>query len=186
MKKSMLYSAVAAALVITSGVAYAGPVVDEVEPNNLLSTPQALTIGSDGTVTVNGIMGIVSSIPAERFPDLDFYSFQAGENEVITVDVDGGMKTSGVSVDTYVYVFGPDLNIVDWNNQGNPVDEGSLPNGSRTFETRDARIDNLALPRPGMYYIGVTSAPRVLGNGGIPSEGTANMVNSLSMGTYTL
>ena len=184
MKKNVIYQAVIAALLATSSATALA--VDEVEPNNQISTAQPLTIGGDGTVTVNGIMGIVSSNPADRFPDLDFYSFDAGPTEVITVDIDGGMKASGVSVDTYLYVFGPDLNIVDWNNQGNPVDEGSLPNGTRTFETKDARIDNLALPGPGKYYIGVSSAPRVLENGGLPAAGTANMVNSLSMGAYTM
>lgn len=154
-----------------SGAALAA---DEVEPNHPASSAQRLVIGSDGSVQVNGVMGVVSGTP---FRDVDFYAFDGQEGDVVTVDIDGGMQSNGKGVDTIVAIFGPasilPLRQVD--------DAASLDSGS--VSRLDSRIDNVRLPFTGRYVIGVSSFP-----GAFRDINTLSSMSlfSTSNGAYTL
>lgn len=178
-KKLGMHAAVTAAFLasMASGAALA---VDEVEPNNTMATAQRLEVGPGGSVQVDGVLGAVTGAMAN---EVDFYSFQGLEGDVVTIDVDGGMKssTSGQrSVDTLVALFGPcpfptAPKCIE-NDDKSPVDLGSI-------SIRDARIDPFRLPRSGTYFVGVSSFPRSFNNNGTLRS---SALNSLSNGAYSL
>lgn len=157
-KRTRISNAVAAALLAVSAqVAFA---VDEVEPNDSLGSPQQVVVGTDGQVVINGAIGVTDpTLPA--VPDVDFYSFEASETDVITLDIDGGMKGMGATdrqVDTKITLFGPDGQVVLENDDSLTIDEGSASIGGE----RDARIENLSLQASGSgkYVVSVTGVGR--------------------------
>ena len=157
-KRTYISNAVAAALLAVSAqVAFA---VDEVEPNDSLANAQPVTVGTDGQVIIQGVVG--TNDPAQpAVPDVDFYSFQASDTDVITLDIDGGMKGMGATdrqVDTKITLFGPDGQVVLENDDSLTIDEGSASIGGE----RDARIENLALQASGSgkYVVAVTGVGR--------------------------
>jgi hypothetical protein len=162
MKRIFRRNVVAAAVlgaVALSGTALA---VDEVEPNNPIQSAQQLIIPPSGSITVNGVIGRVSTGPLIQ--DADFYSFQGKAGSVISIDIDGGIGGAR-SVDTWVGIFGPgpDYILKAWNNDvpsGQPLDDGST-------SPKDSRIDNFRLDSDGIWTVGVSSFPRALGNQGL-------------------
>jgi hypothetical protein len=159
-KRTHISKAVAAALLAVSAqVAFA---VDELEPNDSLANAQPVTVGTDGQVIIQGVLG--TNDPAQpAIADVDFYSFQASDTDVITLDIDGGMKEMGSTerhVDTKITLFGPDGQVVLENDDNFTIDEGSASIGG----DRDARIENLSLADTGSgkYVVAVTGVGRFL------------------------
>ena len=168
--RSVIFAAVVAAWSV-SGAALA---VDEVEPNNLVGSAQPLAIGSDGTATVNGVMGAVSGTQTR---DIDFYSFEGKAGDVVTVDIDGGMITRSSGLDSILAIFGANGGIpLRQMDNASPADAGSV-------SALDARIDNFVLPATGKYFIGVSSFPGMFVNATTLSSGE---LRANSSGAYTL
>lgn len=146
-------SAMMIAFLATSVASRVALAVDEVEPNDSATEPQQLVIGGDGTIEVAG--GILNtSSPVHR--DVDFYSFHAQKDDVVTINIDGGMDANFVGVWTVLAVFGPDgTNPMPLRQMavGDPVDS---PGSASPF---DARIDNFLVPQTGTYVVGVSSEP---------------------------
>ena len=176
MKKSMIYKAVLAAMLATSSAAALA--VDELDFGlGDIQSAQRVDIGADGSVTINGDMSGIS--------DVDFYSFEGKANNVVQVDIDGGMKTATAGVDTMIALFGagpcPDgkfYKLAENNVASNPsLDDGSI-------STRDARINEFRLPADGVYTVGVSHSGKMFDacGGGL----TRQFNTTLSTGTYTL
>jgi Bacterial pre-peptidase C-terminal domain len=167
-------TAIAAALAAASGLAFA---VDELEPNASIATAQRLVIGPDSRAEVTGVIGNATGLV---IADVDFYVFQGRAGDLVTIDIDGGMKPrfSGLrSVDTIVALFGPGgKKLADNNDVGLPLDPGSV-------HQFDARIDNFKLPANGTYAIGVSSNPRHFLDGGALGD---NTLGRDANGSYTL
>jgi hypothetical protein len=156
-----------------SGLAFG---IYEIEPNTTMATAQRLEMGDGGSVEVTAVLGnSVGGIVA----DVDFYVFEGNEGNVVTIDIDGGMKpgSSARGVDTYIAIFGQGGKKLAWNDDGGyPLDPGSN-------SPLDARITNFRLPATGAYTVGVSSYPRSFADGGVL---TSNALGPNSNGTYTL
>ena len=157
-KRTHISKAVAAALLaVSTQLAFA---VDEVEPNDSVAAPQQVTVDASGQAVIQGVIGTTD--PAQpAIPDVDFYSFQASDTDVITLDIDGGMKGLGATdrqVDTKITLFGPDGQVVLENDDSLTIDEGSASIGGE----RDSRIENLSLQASGSgkYVVAVTGVGR--------------------------
>lgn len=181
------------------GVALA---VDEVEPNSGISTEstQPLTLPMAGSITVNGIIGrldcptsLSSLTPEQRAlcKDVDFYSFFARKDTVITFDIDGGMKVTGRDVDTILTLFKParTQNGVKFYEVDTSNDDAGQPLDQDSTHPWDARIDKWTLGETGTYTLAVTGFPGKLANDGIwapnqspPSTG----YGATSVGSYNL
>ena len=176
-KLAIKRTAVAAAFLAAFGASSLALAIYEVEPNAPLGSAQQLVIGSTGGVEVSAILG---NPAGDLVADVDFYVFQGREGDVVTIDIDGGMKPrfSGLrSVDTIVALFGLGGRILTENNDAAlPVDEGSV-------HQFDARIDKFRLPSSGTYTIGVSSNPRNFLDGGTLASNTLGLNSN---GTYTL
>src|SRR5712692_7242036 len=94
---------------MASGAAFA---VVEIVDNNTIATAQRLVI-SGGSVEINAILGV---------NDVDFYSFTGTAGDMVTIDIDGGMKSDGTGVDTYIAIFRPDSTILLANDDGGILD----------------------------------------------------------------
>ena len=154
---------------MASGAAFA---IVEIEDNNTIATAQRLVI-SGGSVEVNGILGN-GSLGAN---DVDFYSFTGTAGDMVTIDIDGGMKSDGSGVDTYIAIFRPDSTILLANDDGGILDLGSV-------STLDSFM-TVRLQTTGTYTVGVTSSAHpflVTGGGGVGSSG----FNMNLTGSYTL
>ena len=178
-KKLDIHAAVMAAFLAASMVSGAAFAVDEVEPNNTMGTAQRVEVGPGGSVEVTGVIGAATGTMAA---DVDFYVFEGTEGDVVTLDIDGGIKAtgSGRSVDTMMAIFGPCPTLtvpkcMD-NDDRSPLDPGSL-------SIRDARIGPYRLPRSGTYIVGVSSYNRGFNNNGTLRSSS---LNSTSNGSYTL
>jgi Bacterial pre-peptidase C-terminal domain len=153
-----------------SGLAFA---IYEIEPNGSIATAQRLEIGHGGSAEVTAMLGNSTGLIVA---DVDFYVFEGREGDLVTLDIDGGMKLPGSgarSVDTVLAIFGPG----GWSQN----DDASVDSGST--HRFDARIDNFRLPATGTYLVGVSSYPRYFREDGTL---TSNSLNSTSNGTYTL
>lgn len=179
-KRKYLHQAVAVALLVASGAAIA---VDEVEPNDSLATAQRLFF-STNSVQVFGKIG-ETALSATPVGDLDFFSFEAQEGDVLTVDIDKGMKPKDLSqrsVDTILVIFGP---LPDVRKVAENLDtDRTLPNDEGSDDFRDARIVNFRAIATGTYIVGVSSRPRSFVNGGGVLNGTDLRGNS--NGSYQL
>ena len=168
-KHSYLSKAVAAALLIATAtnVAFA---VDELEPNDRMFTDarltaQRLTFSTD-TLDINGTIGVTDPNVA-AVADLDFYSFDAQEGDVITLDIDNGMKPFDLSVrsvDTVLAIFGP-LPAVTIQRQNDDTSV-FVPRDPGSVDIRDALIEKFRVPQTGTYVVGVSSKPRSFKDGG--------------------
>jgi len=162
-----------AAFLAASMASEAAFAIVEIEDNNTIATAQRLVI-SGGSVEVNGIIGNGSL----GTNDVDFYSFTGSVGDVVTIDIDGGMKSDGSGVDTYIAIFKPDSTILQANDDGGILDLGSV-------STLDSLISNIRLPVTGTYTVGVTSSAHpflVTGGGAVGSSG----FNMNLTGRYTL
>jgi len=153
MNKRFVRSAILVAILSALGASRVALAVNEIEPNDPVANAQKLTIGSDGTATVNGAI-----LNTQTHRDVDFYSFQANKGDVLTVNIDGGMNASDTQgVWTTLAVFGPGsdgpLSLLRKSISGNPIDRpGSV-------SIYDARIDKFLVPETGTYVVGVSSDP---------------------------
>jgi Bacterial pre-peptidase C-terminal domain len=157
-----------------SGLAFA---IYEIEPNAAIATAQRLEIGSGGSVEVTAAVG---NSTGSIVGDVDFYVFEGREGDVVTIDIDGGMKLPGSgarSVDTVIAIFGQGGKKLRENDDaGYPLDPGST-------HPYDSGITNFRLPASGAYTVGVSSYPRYFRDGGTQMS---NTLNATSNGTYTL
>jgi hypothetical protein len=149
------------------GIAHAGNVVSEFEPNNPIASPQHLVAPAD--VAVPAFLGNAGT------DDLDYYMFYANAGDVVTVDIDNGWGGGGSqNVDTMIAIFD--------NTSAHSIlrfdDDASLDPGSTS--TLDSRIDNFVVPASGFYIVGVTNYPRYFMSGGGVMSGVARQ------GDYTL
>jgi len=171
--------AATAVLVAVSGVSKPALAVYEVEPNEPIASAQRIVVGSGGGAEVSGAVGALSGAMTN---DVDFYSFEGREGDVVTLDIDGGIKDSGSSarsVDTIIAIFGPGpayRKLRENDDGGTPPDFGSVSG-------LDSRITNFRLPATGVYTVGVSSYPRFFRDGG---SLTSSTMNARSNGSYTL
>ena len=143
--RSLLMAAFTAGLMANS-IAYG---VNEVEPNDNPASAQPLVISSDGTADVTGTIRMLSG----GLHDVDFYSFQGHANDVVTIDIDGGMDADCfMGLDSTLTLLSPNGSAVTKNLDNFALDDGSVCG-------LDARIDNVNLPSDGTYYIAVTGYP---------------------------
>jgi len=144
--------------------------VMEEESNDPVAMAQFVTPGMSELV-LSGVLGNLSGVAVD---DLDFYKFHGQAGDVVTFDIDGGWGGQR-SVDTLIAVFGdgPDFPMLRFNDDGYPLDPGSV-------NTMDSRIENFVLPSSGVYYVGVSHYPRYFKDGG----GTTN--GPVSNGDYKL
>lgn len=135
----------------------AAQAVNEIEPNYPVA--QSLTLGADGKMVVNGVIGVMFGAAVN---DQDLYSFYAREGDVLDIDIDNGWKfgTPGRSVDTVLTLFGPGPTyMVERMSTLGAVDEGSVS----IFDPYIARFRASA---SGTYIVGVTGSPQYLLDGG--------------------
>jgi pre-peptidase len=184
MKKRTIHYAVAAAFVAASALSNVAHAVVELESNDSLGTAQQLTIVNGGA-EVTGAVGVTTTSVAVT-PDVDFYSFVATAGDVLTIDINGGIKDGGPmspirSVDTILGVFSRDGALLYVNDDAEDLDAGSLA-------TNDSRIVNAVLPATGTYIVGVSStsamSPRTFVDGGMLSSATVD--SRVGNGSYTL
>lgn len=192
MRKHILHHAVRIAFLGASVIAGAAQAVDEIEPNQPIASAQPLVItggtaDNPGKVTVHGVLGNLMGPPVG---DVDYYSFDALQEDVITVDIDCGFKESTStnscstrSVDTIVAIFGP-APVYTRLRQGF---DASYPLDEDSDSHRDSLITNAKLPATGTYTIGVSSNPRRFSTTGGGLDPTyASSLNSFSSGDYRL
>lgn len=163
-----------AAILTANGPARA---VNEQEPNASLATAQRLEIGPDGRVEVTGAIGNATGLV---IADVDFYAFEGRAGDVVTIDINNGMKArfSGLrNVDTIVALFGPGGKLLIENN------DAPLPLDSGSVHQFDARIDKYKLTANGTHVVGVSSNPRNFLDGGWLASNTLGLNAN---GTYTL
>ena len=177
LRRKVLALAVMGAIAL-SGTAQA---VDEVEPNQPISMAQHLIIPASGSVTVNGVVGVLSG-PAVQ--DVDFYYFDGKAGDVVTIDIDGGYMAGQRNLDAWIAIFDPNLTMKAWSKDvpsGQPLDEGSM---SRL----DPLIEKFTLDRDGRWTVGVTGLKRQLTDGGYYASGdTVATVDAFrGNGDYTL
>lgn len=180
MIRKYLHYAVAAALAVASGASNIAFAVEETD-NDSVSSPQRLAIDASRTIEITGSIGVLATITPVT-PDVDFYSFYAKAGDVVTIDIDGGMKATGSSVrslDSVLAVYGPDLTLPP--RQIDDVPAGSVDAGS--MSRFDARLDNVNIDVDGIYTVGVASSGRVFSHGGAVSD---FVPRSTSNGSYTL
>jgi len=176
MNKQQAFSRTLLALALAAlGATGTALAVSEEEQNSPIQSAQKLTVDAEGSVTVNGVIGI-GDLTGTPVLDVDFYSFHGQEGDSITVDIDGTGMFNNVPTNTILTLFGPGPSYTMLiRNDNNTMDEGS------TTE-RDARIDPpFRLPATGIYTVGVTTAPVSLFHGGT-LVGTKPLTN----GKYTL
>ena len=178
-KKLGVRTAMMVALLAAFGASNTAFAVFETETsasrNDSIGSAERLVIGDGGSVEVTGVLGTMDPAAA-LVDDLDFFSFQGTANDVVTIDIDGGMKAAGSgtrSVNTIVTIFRPDLTVLLFNN------DASVDSGSVSFQ--DARIEPVVLPVDGIYYVAVSSFPRFLLDGGVPMRNDVQ-----SNGSYSL
>ncbi|MGH8686142.1 MAG: PPC domain-containing protein [Burkholderiales bacterium] len=145
---------------------------EQADPHNSIGTAQLLTIGSDGSVTVNANMGL---------GDGDTYAFDAKAGDVVTVDIDGGSKPAGTPGDVDLFVSM--LDATDQHRVLRDNDDSLLPEPDPgSFNTFDPYLQNVVIPADGRYYVVVSALPNMAVDGGGLTPGTA----SNPTGSYTV
>lgn len=145
----------------------------EVESNNTIGSAQYLSLPSGSIVLPAELGGAGGNL------DVDLFQFSGRAGDVVTIDIDNGIGGTK-DVDTILGVFGPgpDYALLRTNDDTDSLDPGSTSN-------KDARIDNFVLPATGVYYVGVSSAPRYFwATGGGVNNRVAG--ETISLGDYDL
>jgi hypothetical protein len=128
--------------------------LEETESNNTLAEAMPLTIGADGTTSVNGIVGSNFGMAVQ---DVDFFRFEANAGDAVTIMINNGM--GGVKDnDTTLTLLDANGAIVAWNDDPTTVNPGSTG-------IEDARIE-FRIPVTGSYIVGVTGVGLDIGPGG--------------------
>jgi hypothetical protein len=159
------YAPLIASLLFTCSAAQGAILINEQEENQSIPIAQRVDTSS-GVTTIAAAAGAIptpSSDPAIT-SDIDLYSFTANANDDINLDIDGGM--GGLrSVETILTVFdssGKVLRTSDYNSSG-ILDDGSA-------DLRDPLIEHFIAPTGGTYYVGVSSWPNYLTDGGVVDQ----------------
>ena len=161
--------AVLMAFLGASGVALA---VDEVEPNNPVSSAQVLTIDSTGTAQVNGVIGTLTGNPNS---DVDFYTFQGKAGDIVTIYTNGT-----TNLDTLIALFGPGPDFTE-----KAADDDATTPVPGSTNTTDSLISSFQLDADGTWTVGVAAAMTTnFASGGV--AGFAGAPDSTSYGAYTL
>ena len=162
MKKSVIYKAVLAAMLV--GASSAALAVDEVEFNSPIQSANRVVVGGDGTVMINAELSGIG--------DVDYFSFEGKEGDVVQLDIDGGMTSATTGVDTMIALFGRapadatgdyDRNYHKWA-ENNVASLPSLDDGS--VSNRDARINEFRLNSTGLWTVGVSHSGKIFQHGG--------------------
>lgn len=159
---------IVSALLAAYGAGASAQATSEVEPNYPVTAAQRLSFDITGTAMVNALLDS---------GDADLYSFWAKAGDVITVDIDGGLKAGAGSVDTFVSVHLPASSnylVMRGVDDATAIDPGSLG-------TEDSYIQNLVIPADGVYLVSVAGYPNRVADGAVLSGGPGN-----TTGTYTL
>jgi len=159
---------IVSALLAAYGAGASAQATSEVEPNYPVTAAQRLSFDITGTAMVNASLGS---------GDADLYSFWAKAGDVITVDIDGGVKAGAGSVDTFVSVHLPASSnylVMRGVDDATALDPGSIG-------TEDSYIQNLVIPADGVYLVSVAGYPNRVADGAVLSGGPGN-----TTGTYTL
>jgi hypothetical protein len=167
-KASAIRSVILGAVMLAYGAGAFAQAVSEVEPNYPASAAQPLVFDVTGTAMVSAFLGN---------GDADLYSFWAKEGDIITVDIDGGVKAGPGSVDTFVSVHQTaalNYMVMRGVDDATALDPGSLG-------TEDSYIANLRIPADGVYLVSVAGYPNRVADGAVLSGGPGN-----TTGTYTL
>lgn len=180
MIKNRLQYAVAAAFLVASGIG--SPAFAEVferEANDSVAAAQRLVIDASREVVVRGIVGINTA--GTPVADVDFYSFLGRAGDVVTVNIDEGMKPSGSSarsLDSLIAIYGPDLPM----RTKDDVAIGQEDEPGTPLSRRDARLDNVSLPTTGVYTVGVTGTGRQF----LPDGSVTGTTRTSGNGSYKL
>jgi hypothetical protein len=179
-KKSYIRYAVAA-LFATASIAGNAFAFDEMERNDLITLANTLPLDGPGSVEIKGVVGV--RLTADTLiNDIDFYKFEGRKGDVVTLDIDGGVKSGNAerSPDTMIALFNATFKKIaeSFDSTLDPLDPGSI--GSR-----DAYLGEFTLPADGTYYVGVTaqSFGRMFSDGGRLSTASAKPATN---GAYTL
>jgi hypothetical protein len=99
------------------------------------------------------------------------FSFQARVDNIVTVDINGGIKSGAGSVDTFLAIHGPapSYTALSWN-------------PDRSGDDWDAYISNYRITQDGVYYVVVTGGENRVADGGARLIDGGNRES----GTYTL
>lgn len=168
-------TAIAAAFLAAFGASSLAFAIYEIESNEPPAAPQRLEIGDGGSIEVSAVLG---NSTGAIVADVDYYVFEGQAGDVVTIDIDGGMKIPGSgarSVDTIVAIFGPGV----WSMN----DDAGLPLDPGSNSPLDSRITNFRLPASGAYKVGVSSYPRYFRPDGTV---TSTALGPNSNGTYSL
>jgi len=170
------------AATLASNVALA---VVELEGNDSIATAQPLTTVDGTTAEVTGSIGATTTSVAVT-PDVDFYSFEGTQGNLVNICILNGMKDGGPtnpirSVDTSIALFGADGTMLYSNDDVDFFDAATDPCSPTT---NDARILGAVLPADGHYTVGVSSFPRTFSDQGMLMSTTLDP--RVGNGSYTL
>ena len=172
-----IFWVVASALLATYGAPAAAQAVGEVEPNydsalpDPMSVAQRLTIGSDGTVTVNGDL---------ESNGVDVFSFSAHAgatsctgDQVTAEIVSSRSDMTGDIIDTFLAIHSPapEYKALSWNDDKDA--------GAGNY---NAYISKYCIQQDGVYYVIVTGAQNRVADGGASVVDGGNR----DRGSYTL
>jgi len=188
--KLCVRSVVLVAFLAALGASRVALAVDESEPNDPVAKAQELTIDSDGTAVVNG------AIDNSSHRDVDFYRFKAQQGDLVTFNIDNGLKADFTGPWTVLAVFGPTgADNVPTNpvplrqsNWGDPVDAGSAyqydARIGQGFDQYGQATLPFLVPQTGTYVVGVSSEPGEFVDDNTLTSGDTSA--SYSSGSYTL
>jgi hypothetical protein len=154
----------------------------EVEPNDTPATAQRLPSGGAAGVTVQGEILTAS--------DIDYYAFHAQAGDVLSINIDNGMKTPDLGLHSTVAVLGPTggtvLSLLNVAVKGQ-TDGGSpfVRPGTRDT-TWDAKLPTVPIPVSGTYVVAVAGYPTFVSQNGFVAKAGTGIADGNSIGTYTL
>lgn len=152
----------------------AGTVAEE-EVNDSMSMAQSLPSAS--AHSVEGVIGTLGE--ASHNNDLDYYTFQANEGDVLSIDIDHGFDGAG-SIDTVIAIIDADGNVLRTNDDPLTVDDGSV-------SYADSRIDAFTAETTGTYTVAVSTYPRFFNqDGSVTGGGSSTFMFGSAPGDYSL